>query len=87
LIEIYTPIKSTEKQVFYEFGSLMPILEDSDGVMVHGGLDTNQDTVLGTNASGVFDWGDVYHILRTPSKPLDLANATQYVFHESEWYF
>ncbi len=90
LVEIYTPAKRTEKLRYYEFGELMAIIEDSAGVMVHSGKSAlhNQDSVTGAHAMGTFDGGDVYHILRTPSKPL-CTNAgyyTQGAFHESMWY-
>jgi len=42
LVEIYTPLKETSKEIFYEFGSLMPIIEDSLGVLVHGGSEIIQ---------------------------------------------
>jgi hypothetical protein len=92
LVEIYTPIKSLAdtKTVFYEFGDLMPILPDSLGVMTHQGQSGlhNQDTQYGHAAMGTFDGGDVYHIMRTPSKPLgtDTADLTKGAFHESMWY-
>jgi hypothetical protein len=86
IIEIYKPIKTTSAQVFYEFGELMPIIEDSAGVLVHGvGIlgTENQDFATSTPASGTFNGGDIYHILRTPSKPIStIANY----FHESQWY-
>lgn len=86
LIEIYRPLKETTKETFYEFGDIMPIVYDSDGVKVHGGITTTQDTLLGTVASGTFNSGDVYHIFRTPSKPLDDADTDQGAFHESMWW-
>jgi len=90
LVEIYTPIKRTEKLEYYEFGALMSILEDNVGVPVHSGQDAlhNQDSVTGAPAMGTFNIGDVYHILRTPSKPLctDPLEYNAYVFHESMWY-
>jgi hypothetical protein len=90
LVEIYTPVKRTERLEYYEFGELMPVVEDSAGVMVHSGKDSlhNQDSITGAHAMGTFDGGDVYHILRTPSKPLctNAAYYTQGAFHESMWY-
>lgn len=86
LVEIYTPIKSDTARIFFEFGELMPIIEDSDGVWVHGAGTTglqNQDTLLADPATGVFTAGDVYHILRTPSMPISTVNG---YFHESQWY-
>ena len=86
LIEIYTPIKTEIAKQFYEFGEIMPIIEDSDGVLVHGAGTTgtqNQDTLLGQLAEGTFTSGDVYHILRTPSKDI---NGTTGYFNESQWY-
>ena len=66
----------------------MPIIEDSGGVMVHAGQNGihNQDWTPSQNALGTFDEGDVYRILRTPSKPLDTTTTTKGVFHESLWY-
>ena len=86
LIEIYTPIKTDTSRIFYEFGELMPIIEDSSGVSVHGTGVTgtqDQDSGLSLAAEGVFEAGDVYHILRTPSKPIDTVEG---YFHESQWY-
>ena len=86
LIEIYRPKRSETASSFFEFGELMPIIEDSEGIFVHGcgtiGLQ-NQDTGLNIPAIGVFEAGDVYHILRTPSKPIDTTDG---YFHESQWY-
>jgi len=90
LIEIYRPIKdiADTKLIYYEFGDLMPIIEDSAGVMVHAGQSGlhNQDTALSHAALGTFDNGDIYHIMRAPSKPLDTVATTKMVFHESMWY-
>ncbi len=86
LAEIYRPIKSNTKPTFYEFGSLMPIVEDADGVLVHGGIDQNQEYGTATPATGRFDYGDVYHILRTPDKPLDDAAPTVGAYHEAMWW-
>jgi hypothetical protein len=86
LIEIYRPIKTDTERVYYEFGELMPIIEDGAGVLVHGGgLTGTADQVFATStpASGTFSAGDIYHILRTPSKPID---TTEGYFHESQWY-
>lgn len=86
LVEIYTPIKTESNKIFYEFGELMPIIEDSLGTLVHGAGDTgtqNQDFALLQPATGTFSSGDVYHILRTPSKPIA---TIQGYFHESQWY-
>jgi hypothetical protein len=86
LVEIYTPLKKETKEVYYEFGGLLRIIEDSSGVRVHEGTTSNQSSVLGTPATGTFNSGDVYHIKRTPSKPLDLADPDVGVFHESMWW-
>jgi hypothetical protein len=86
LIEIYRPRKSDAVDVFYEFGPLMPIVEDSVGVSVHGGVTQDQDTDTDVPATGVLTSGDVYHIIRTPSKPLLSGSATTGVFHESMHY-
>ena len=86
IVEIYSPIKSANKQEFYEFGPLMPIIEDADGYMVHGGLTQDQEYLTATEATGTFNVGDVYHIYRTPSKPLDTGDNEMGVFMESEWY-
>ncbi len=90
LIEIYSPTKFNTEQignnVFYEFGEIMPILEDSDGMKVHGVGTTgisNQVYSTDTPASGMFEAGDVYRILRTPSKPISTTNS---YFHESKWF-
>ena len=86
LVEIYTPIKTDVARDFYEYGELMPIIRDSDNVLVHGCGATgtqNQDTTTGDPVLGVFTAGDVYHILRTPSKPIDTVEG---YFHESQWY-
>lgn len=71
LVEIYTPTKATTIETYYEFGDLMAIVRDVNGNLVHGGI--NQNQIIGTGsqpAKGNFDVGDVYHIMRTPSKPL-----------------
>lgn len=86
LIEIYRPIKSEAKKIFYEFGEIMPIIEDSAGNLVHGvgGVGTqDQSIALSLPATGTFKAGDVYHILRTPSYPIDTVEG---YFHESMWY-
>jgi hypothetical protein len=86
IVEIYSPIKSDNKQEFYEFGPLMPIIEDADGYMVHGGLTQDQEYLTATEATGTFNVGDVYHIYRTTSKPLDTGDNEMGVFMESQWY-
>ena len=93
LVEIYTPIKdkdvldTTKTLTYYEFGDLMPIITDSEGNLAHGGKIQNQEIATPTQpATGVFEYGDVYHILRTPSKPLCTFDPSQYVvgaFHET----
>lgn len=86
LIEIYRPVKSDAPVTYYEFGDVMPILEESDNVFVHGvGSTGTADQVYATDtpASGTFEAGDVYHILRTPSKPI---STIQGYFMESQWY-
>lgn len=93
LVEIYTPTKdsdvldTTKTLTYYEFGDLMPIITDSDGNLAHGGKTQNQElTVSPQPATGTFEYGDVYHILRTPSKPLCTFDPSQYVvgaFHET----
>ena len=89
LIEIYRPIKSDTAKIFWEFGELMPIIEDVNGTLVHGcGIfgTQNQDTATSDPAMGVFEAGDVYHILRTPSKSINAVAPTTGYFHESQWY-
>jgi hypothetical protein len=86
LIEIYRPKKADVVDVYYEFGDIMPIVVDTAGVSVHGGMTQDQDTALANAATGVFTTGDVYHIIRTPSKPLLAAAVTTGVFHESMHY-
>jgi hypothetical protein len=88
LVEIYHPLREASKEVFYEFGPLLRIIEDSAGVLVHEGGDGvhDQDTATGVAAEGVFNYGDVYHIVRTPSKLLDIADPQQGAFHESMWW-
>ena len=88
LVEIYSPLKSISetKTEYFEFGNLMPIILDSANILVHGGQTQDQDTALSQTAMGVFDDGDVYHIGRTPSKPLDTTNTTKGAFHESMGY-
>jgi len=87
LIEIYRPTKANDIPLtFYEFGEIMPIITDSAGEYVHGcgAIGTqNQDTGLDLPATGTFTSGDVYHILRTPSYPIDTIEG---YFHESMWY-
>ena len=87
LIEIYRPLKTDTSRVFYEFGELKPIIEDSAGVLVHGsdsvGTTKDQDFALSQPATGTFSGGDIYHIVRTPSLPID---STEGYFHESMWY-
>ena len=86
IVEIYSPIKSANKQEFYEFGPLMPIIQDADGYMVHGGLTQDQEYLTSTEATGTFNVGDVYHIYRTTSKPLFTGDNEMGVFMESQWY-
>ena len=88
LVEIYSPLKSISetKTEYFEFGDLMPVILDSGGVYVHGGQTQDQDTALSQTAKGVFDEGDVYHIGRTPSKPLDTTTTWKGAFHESMGY-
>jgi hypothetical protein len=83
IVEIYTPRKTDVKTIYYEFGELFPIIEDSGGNLVHGGSSQNQDLDLSLAATGTFSNGDVYHIIRTPSKPI--ATTTGF-FMESQWY-
>lgn len=98
LVEIYTPKRSvpaaeageaTTLEGYFEFGDLMPIKTDAvTGALIHGAwIETNdQDDDAGTPATGVFTTGDVYHIVRTPSKPLSTSATTAGVFHESMHY-
>jgi hypothetical protein len=88
LIEIYRPHNAEDDivKVFYEFGEMMPIVEDSEGVKVHAGITQNQDTGTGQPATGTFMSGDVYHIIRTPSKYINLLTPSTGYFHESMWY-
>lgn len=86
LVEIYRPRAATASDIYYEFGPLMPIIEDSVGERVHGGVIQNQDTGTDVPATGVFTTGDVYHIMRTPSKPLLTGAPTTGIFHESMHY-
>jgi hypothetical protein len=79
LIEIYRPLLIGEKTVYYEFGSLMSVVGG-----YHIGITQNQTAVL--PATGTFNAGDVYHITRTPSKPLDSTATTNGAFMESMWY-
>ncbi len=85
LVEIYTPLKEDTATIYYEFGELMPIIEDSLGIPCHGGPSggEDQDTANSTPASGTFSGGDIYHIIRTPSYPI---NLTEGFFHESASY-
>jgi hypothetical protein len=89
LIEIYRPLgtPAESKKVYYEFGDLMPIIEDANGYLVHGGV-TQDQAYLVTAATGTFDAGDVYHIMRTPSRPISFAaGETQLgAIHESQWW-
>ena len=78
LIEIYRPIKRGEKLVYYEFGTMMPI---SGGY--HMGETQNQTVSL--PATGTFTYGDVYSIMRTPSKMINPTKTTG-TFMESAWY-
>ena len=90
LVEIYTPLKSVPdvKTLYYEFGDIMPIIPDSAGIMVHAGQNGlhNQDFALSHTAMGTFDGGDVYHIMRAPSKPINTSLPSKGFFHESMWY-
>ena len=83
LIEIYRPKKADTEVEYYEFGPLYPILEDENGILLHGGQTQNQDIILSQPATGRFNAGDIYRILRTPSKPINLITG---FFHESLWY-
>jgi len=76
LIELYRPLAVGEKLVYYEFGSLMPIVDE-----YHWG--TTQNQTVSVPATGTFSEGDVYLITRTPSQPID---TTVGYFHESAWY-
>lgn len=90
LVEIYRPIKSTSDSLrnYYEFGGIMPILEDANGYNIHGGITQDQDYLADIPATGTFDAGDVFHITRTPSKPICSATGetTFGAFHESQWW-
>lgn len=90
LVEIYRPLQTNEKTRYYEFGNLMPIIKDSDDNWVHCGEDStkNQDTTTDTPATGTFRAGDIYHIYRTPSKPLctNPGETINSAFHESMWW-
>lgn len=93
LVEIYTPLKSadaldsTATLTYYEFGNLMPIIKDADGNSVHGGQSQDQSlTASPVAAKGIFEYGDAYVILRTPSKPFSTlfsTGPTSGDFHES----
>lgn len=90
LAEIYTPRKATTVETYYEFGDMMPIVKDADDNFVHGGQSQDQSlTASPLPATGTFIEGDVYHIMRTPDKPLcTFAGGEQVVgaFHESMWW-
>ena len=89
LVEIYTPTKETAVETYFEFGDIMPIITDADGNLAHGGVIQDQDlSASPLPATGTFDGGDVYHIFRTPSKPLctDGVESTWGAFHESMWW-
>lgn len=89
LVEIYTPRVNTTVEQYYEFGDLMPIGYDTDGNLIHGGITQNQMlTASPQPATGTFSYGDVYHIMRTPSKPLctNAGGLTNGVFHEAMWW-
>jgi hypothetical protein len=79
LIEIYRPVLVGQKTVYYEFGQLLSVIGG-----YHMGTTQNQTAVL--DATGVFNAGDIYHISRTPSKPLDSTSTKVGAFHESAWY-
>ena len=66
----------------------MPISPDTAGIMTHQGQAGlhNQDTALSHAAMGTFDGGDIYHIMRTPSKPIDTITPSKGFFHESMFY-
>ena len=89
LIELYVPVSSLAVETYYEIGDLLPIKIDANGNNVHAG--TSQDQIIGVGvqaATGTFSSGDVYHIMRTPSKPLctNAGETTNGAFHESMWY-
>lgn len=90
LIELYTPVEKTAVETFYEFGDLMPIIQDVDGNWIHGGITATQAIDPSpTPATGTFKSGDVYHIMRTPDKPLCTFDGAQLVvgaYHESMWW-
>ncbi len=91
LAEIYTPkgsvdaLDPTKTLTYYEYGDRMMIVQDDNGNLVHKGQ--SQTQVLGSlPAKGTFVNGDVYHIMRTPSKPLCTFTGAEYIsgaFHES----
>lgn len=86
IVEIYHPIKLDNKQKFFEFGQIMPIITDADGYLVHSGLTQNQEYLTSTAATGTFNVGDVYHLYRTTSKLIDTGDNEAGVFMESQWY-
>jgi len=89
LVEIYTPRKTTEVEFYYEFGDLLPIVTDINGKSAHGAINSANNQVVGVSpATGVFENGDIYHIYRTPSKPLseDPSETFMGAFHESMWW-
>lgn len=60
IVEIYRPQK-TEDVVYHEYGDLYEIYE-SDSVRYHKGQSQDQTSAL--SAQGIFDEGDIYHIMR-----------------------
>jgi hypothetical protein len=88
LIEIYRPKNTDVATEFFEFGELMPIVTDSGGIACHGGVVTanNQDYTISQPVTGTFTYGDVYHIVRTPTKPFNAFAPTTGYFNESRWY-
>ena len=90
MVEIYRPkrnvpseIEETENiDVYYEFGPLMPILNEG-GVGVHSGLTQDQSIDPPFPATGRMTGGDVFHIMRTPSKPLNTTTTKAGCYHES----
>lgn len=67
IVEIYTPKKASDDVVYYEIGSLRPVITGTDGLVYHGGdsQDQNLDEYgVMIPATGVITDGDIYHVVR-----------------------
>jgi hypothetical protein len=80
-LEVYTPSLNSDEQtqIFYEFGETYETKIDTNGNLVHGGM--NQDQIIGTGArpaTFTFVRGDVYSRQRETKWIIDQSMSDKY---------